>query len=302
MEDIAMKFRGVQLMFAAMAAMALFASGGSAEAAQFNPPKHFYLALGDSNAFGAQLGKFFQELSTGTYDPASFNMGYVDDFAARMKTIDPHLETVNLSCPAESTSTFLGQGALPFTNCPFRVLLPQLALHTNYSGSQESAALTFLREHPGQVSPITIDIGLGDAIFPCAGPTFLINVPCFHSTMPTALVSVAHNLPKILADLHKASPSSEIIVATYYNPFYVQDPSTDDLVVSLNEEITSIATSAHAQVADAFQPFNRTGDETITICTLTLMCPGLDYHPSDLGYAVIAKQFWTASGYGRLGE
>jgi len=82
------------------------------QAANFNPPKHYYLALGDSNAFGAQLGKFFQELSTGTYDPASFNTGYVDDFATRMRTIDPQLETVNLSCPAESTSTFLGEGPI----------------------------------------------------------------------------------------------------------------------------------------------------------------------------------------------
>ena len=190
---------------------------------------------------------------------------------------------------------------MPFKSCPFRVLLPQLALHTNYSGSQESAALEFLREHPGQVSPLTIDIGLGDAIFQCAGPTFLVDVACFRRTTPSALVSVAHNLPKILADLHKASPSSEIIVATYYNPFYVQDPSTDDLVASLNEEITSIATAAGARLADAFQPFNRTGGEATTICRLTLMCPGLDYHPSDLGYGVIAQQFWAASGFERLG-
>ena len=278
------------------------AGAPTVQAANFNPPKHYYLALGDSNAFGAQLGKFFQELSTGTYDPASFNTGYVDDFAARMRTIDPELETVNMSCPAESTSTFLGEGALPFKSCPFRVLLPQLALHTNYSGSQESAALEFLREHPGQVSPITIDIGLGDAIFPCAGPTFLVDVACFHRTTPGALVSVAHNLPRILADLHKASRSSEIIVATYYNPFYVQDPSTDDLVTSINEKIASIATAAGARVADAFQPFNRTGDEATTICALTLMCPGLDSHPSDLGFAVIANQFWAASCYGRLAD
>ena len=269
----------------------LLATSTSANAAQFNPPKHYYLALGDSAAFGAQLGKFFQELATGTYDPASFNTGYVDDFAAHMRAIDPGLVTVNLGCPAETTGTFMA-------TCPFKAF--GLPLHTNYAGSQEAAALAFLHAHPGQVGTITLDLGFNDAALPCAGPTFVIDVPCFSSTMPSALQSVARNLPKILSDLHRASPSSEIIVMTYWNPFYVEDASTDGLVESLNQEIDGAATSSGARVADAFQPFNRTGDEGSTICTLTLMCPGLDIHPTDAGYAVIAQQLWAVSGYSRL--
>ena len=271
----------------------LIGSASPAQAANFNPPKHFYLALGDSLAFGAQLGKFFQEVSGGTYDPASFNTGYVDDFARQMNAIDPGLETVNLSCPAETTSTFAA-------TCLFRAL--GFALHTNYLGSQESAALSFLRAHPGKVSPVTIDLGFGDALLPCAGPTFLVDVSCIHRTMPAALQSVSANLPKILADIHSASPSSEIIVMTYYNPFFVQDETTDALVSALDSEIVSIAAAQRLRVADTFTPFNRTGDERTTLCTLTLMCPGLDYHASDVGYGVMAHQFWTASGYARLGD
>ncbi len=272
-------------------AVAVAAVTSVAQAATFNPPKHYYLALGDSAAFGAQLGKFFEELATGSYDPASFNTGYVDDFAAILRSIDPGLETVNLGCPGESTSSYM-------TACPFKAF--GLPLHTKYSGSQESAAVAFLRSHPGQVSPITIDIGLNDAAFPCASPTFLIDVGCLHNTMPAALVSVARNLPKILDELQSASPSSEIIVMTYWNPFYVQDASTDSLIESLNDEITSIAAVRQIRVADAFTPFNRTGDEVTTLCALTLMCPNQDIHPSDAGYAVIAQQFWSASGYARL--
>ncbi|SRR5712692_909938 len=273
------------------AAFALFCLSPSVGAAEFNPPKHYYLALGDSLAFGLQFGKFFSELATGTYDPASFNTGYVDDFAAQMRSIDPGLETVNLGCPGETTGSFEGV-------CLFKGF--GLPLHTNYSGSQLSAALSFLHEHPGQVGPITIDIGFNDAALPCAGPTFLIDVACLHTTMPAALVTVAQNLPTILSELRQASPSSEIIVMTFYNPFYVQDTSTDALITSLNEELAGIAVRAHARIADAFGPFNRNGDETSTVCSLTLMCPGLDVHPSDAGYAVIAQQFWTASGYSRL--
>jgi hypothetical protein len=89
---------------------------------------------------------------------------------------------------------------------------------------------------------------------------------------------------------------------TYYDAFFVEDPSTDALISSLNDEIAAVATEHGARVADAFSAFNRTGDEAATVCALTLMCPNRDFHPSDAGYGVIAQQFWTASDYGRLGD
>lgn len=269
------------------------ATAPGAEAAPFNPPKHYYLALGDSLAFGAQLGKFFQELAAGTYDPASFNTGYVDDFAARMRTIDPTLETVNLACPGESTASYSG-------TCFFRAL--GFPIKVAYPGSQEAAALSFLRAHPGQVSPITIDLGLNDAQLPCVGPGFSVDVTCYRAAMPAAVQSVAANLPRILDELHAASPSSEIIVMTFYNPFFVVDPSTDALLGRMNREIAEIAGAQRMTVADVFPDFNGTGDETATLCTLTFMCAAhADEHPTDAGYAVIANRFWTASGYSRLG-
>jgi hypothetical protein len=211
-----------------------------------------------------------------------------------MRTFDPTLETVNLSCPAETTSSFAG-------TCLFRKL--GFPVKVNYGGSQESAALSFLHAHPGQVSPITIDLGLNDAQLPCTSPTFAVNPACLHGTMPAALVSVAKNLPRILAELHEASPSSEVIVMTYYNAFYGQDSTTDGLIASMNDEITSIAAAQGDRVADAFTPFNRTGDETTTLCNLTFVCTALgDEHPTNLGYHLIADQFWTASGYARFAD
>ena len=288
-----MRIRWPRLAAVVCMGFVLTALAPTAQASKFDPPKHFYLALGDSVAFGAQLGKFFREVSTGTYDPATFNTGYVDDFAVQLRSVNPRSEAVNLSCPAETTDSFTKA-------CLFKVL--GFALHTNYSGSQESAALSFLRAHPGQVSPITITLGLGDALLPCAGPTFLVDVACIHTAMLTALHSVSQNLPRILDDLRQASPSSEIVVMTYYNPFFVEDTSTDALISQFNEAIASIAAAQNVRVADAFKPFNRSGNEADTLCTLSLMCPNRDYHPSDAGYEVIAHQFWMASGYGRLGD
>lgn len=120
--------------------------------------------------------------------------------------------------------------------------------------------------------------------------------------MPAALQSIAANLPRILDELHAASPSSEIIVMNYYNPFFVADPSTDALVEAINGAISGAATPRNIRVADVYSAFNRTGDESATLCTLTLVCdpPLFDEHASDAGYAVIADRFWDASGYSQL--
>lgn len=288
-------FRVLRLSAVIASLLTVGFAGPTVQAANFNPPKHYYLALGDSLAFGAQLGKFFPELASGTYDPASFNTGYVDDFAARMRTLDPSLETVNLSCPGETTASFAG-------TCFFRAL--GFPIKVNYSGSQEQAALAFLHAHPGQVSPITIDLGLNDAQLPCASPTFSVDVSCFRARMPVALQSVAANLPRILDELHVASPSSEIIVMTYYNPFFVVDPTTDALVKSMNSEITGIASARNLRVADIFSAFNGAGNETSTLCVMTFVCtpPLYDEHPTDAGYRLMADRFWAASGYDRLSD
>jgi hypothetical protein len=60
------------------------------------------------------------------------------------------------SCKSETTDSLLG-----LRPCRYH---PPFALHSNYSGSQIDAALAVLRAHPGQVSPVTIDIGANDLL------------------------------------------------------------------------------------------------------------------------------------------
>jgi hypothetical protein len=86
--------------------------------------------------------------------PSVFDTGYADDFALRLRVIRPDIQTVNFGCPSETTITFIN-GGCPYTSVGF-------SLHSSYSGPQLSAALAFLQEHPGQVSPITINIGGND--------------------------------------------------------------------------------------------------------------------------------------------
>jgi lysophospholipase L1-like esterase len=244
-----------------------------------NPPKSIYLALGDSAAFGFQFPKFFQ-----TTDPAAFNTGYVDLFARDLRVIKPNIRTVNLSCPGETTDSLLG-----LAPCIYH---PPFALHTDYSGSQMDAALAVLRTNPGQVSPITIDIGANDRLL--RGQSF---------------AHIEANFSTILARLRAAAPYTEIIVLGYWNPLTVSLPpfilapngaekEPRILWAQLNSVLAGVAARYRAHFADPLPVFNPPVNEIPTICSLTLECPPTgDVHPSDLGYEKLADLVLAASGY-----
>ena len=116
----------------------------------FAPPQRYYLALGDSLAYGIQPARFEAGLP-----PSGFDTGYVDVFARALRTLAPGLRVVNYGCPGETTVTFARGG------CPW--LAGGRPLHDEFRGAQLRAALAFLRAHPGEVSPITINLGGGDA-------------------------------------------------------------------------------------------------------------------------------------------
>jgi lysophospholipase L1-like esterase len=268
-------------LLSAAAMFVLAAAPAAASTPQFDPPKSFYLALGDSLAFGYQQYKFNANFPA--EDPSVFSSGYVNDFSAMLQAVNPSLQTVNFGCPGETTATFLA-GPCLYEAAGF-------PLHNGYSGAQMDAALNFLRDHPGQVSPITIDIGADDVRACNFDP----------GCVPGAIATAVNNLSTILSKLRAAAPDAEIIVMTYYNPYALIDPSTNTGAEALNAAIAADATAAGGRVADAFTPFDLAAAEPATLCALTLMCTPLqDIHASDAGYMVIAQQFWSASDYSKL--
>jgi lysophospholipase L1-like esterase len=286
---------------ALVAVIVVLASTATAAASQprFNPPKAFTLALGDSLAFG-QDETLVARILSGTYSPAAFDSGYVDLLEERLASVRPEIQTVNYSCPGETTGTFVAGG------CWLRSTFGPIPLHDDYplATSQLAVALEFLQQYPGQVSPITLAIGADDFLVPfliaCGG-----QLDCFTANFSVpALLARAHaNLDTILTALTEAAPSSEIVMVAYYNPFGL-DPGplglfSDAIVTGLNDVIVEVAAAHGARVADAFTPINL-GAQPETLCALTLVCTLGDVHPSKAGYAVIADQFWAASGYERL--
>ncbi len=278
-----MRFRPIALI-AAVVGLVGGTMSVSASSERFNPPKHYYLALGDSLAYGYQDAKFKAELATGTFDASTFT-GYAGDFASSMKAVRPDLQETNLGCPGETTVTYFHAGTCP---------TPSFLLHVQYQTSQRDAALAFLAAHPGQVSPITLNNGANDV------------TPCLQSPDPscfsTKIAGVGANLDTALGELRAAAPNAEIIVMQYYDPFAFALPGTIVITQQLNEAIAKAATRHGARLADALTPFNLTPPEPATLCGLGPFCPLSDIHPNDPGYLVIAQQFWAASGYSQLGD
>ena len=256
--------------------------------ARFDPPKRYYLALGDSLAFGFQFATFNANFPT---VPASiFSTGYVDDLSDMLREIRPGITTLNYGCPGETTDTFI-QGGCFYTAFGF-------PLHDPYEGAQLSAALAFLRAHRGQVSPITINLGtndLNDLSALCGD-----DVSCYFANGPAVLDRIATNLHHILGELRAAAPDAEIITFTHYDVASLADPRLAQLNQAFNAAVASTAAASSVRVADVFGAFNN-GPQPATLCALTFICTPLqDSHPSDAGYEVIARQIWAASDYDRL--
>jgi lysophospholipase L1-like esterase len=255
---------------------------------RFNPPKPYYLALGDSLAFGFQFVKFNASYPS---EPAElFSTGYADVLSGLLRGFRPDVTTLNLGCPGETTVTFIHGGCL-YTATGF-------PLHEGYEGAQLTAALAFLGAHRGQVSPITVNVGANDlnGLRELCGS----DEACYYAKVPLVLETIAANLQSILSRLRMAAPDAEIVTFTNYDVAFLVDPRLAQLNQALNATIVATAAASAVRVADVAGAFND-GGQPATICALTFACTPLqDSHPTDLGYEVIARQLWAASDYDRL--
>jgi lysophospholipase L1-like esterase len=213
-----------------------------------------------------------------------------------LRVIRPGIQTVNMSCPGETTTTFIQGG------CQF----PNALLHTAYAGTQLQAALAFLQAHPGQVNPITLSIGANDvnAIASACGG---LNLACVAPKVPAAVAQVSKNLTQILTALRQAAPNSEIILLAPYNPYAAVDPATNPFAEALDKVMSQVADQLGVITVNAYNAFNLATPQPQSICRLTNFClpasaGGPDIHASDAGYAVIANLTWAAAGYARYGN
>jgi lysophospholipase L1-like esterase len=268
----------VVVAVAALATTVATAPSGGAETV------HYYLALGDSLSRGYMPG-------VGDTD-----QGYADDLYARLHAVDPTLELVKLGCSGETTGTMINGG-----KCTDR--------YPAGGPSQLSAAEQFLRNHRGQVTYLTLDIGAND-VDGCA-PAGSIDLQC----VAKGTATIAQNLNTILAGLTAASgrlPRS--IGMNYYDPFleeWLNGPTGQVVAaasVTLLEGINTTESLEYvaygwrvADVATAFHTLDFLNRRTTAygvvpqnvayICNYTYMCSVQNIHANVAGYQLIANAF-----------
>jgi lysophospholipase L1-like esterase len=267
-----------------LAIVLLTALGASAASGPvYQAPRAYYLALGDSIAYGFQPAKAEAGLP-----PSKFNTGYVDVFAARMRALAPKIKVVNYACPGESTKTFIHGG------CSGRGDVK--GLHNAYKGTQLAAALAFLRAHPGQVGPITLTLW-GNDLFDDFAPSCK-DPQCVVTHSAAGLARFTSRLSTIVGKLRVAAPRAEIILTGAWNFDVEHRALVDPLFRSIDAAIAGVAQAQKARVARMYRVFDATGKNP-KVCTLTFICAKGDPHPTDAGYRAMAAAFLAASGYSK---
>ncbi len=252
----------------------------------YQPPQAYYLALGDSMAYGVQPAKVDAGLP-----PSGFRTGYVDVFAARLRKLAPKIKVVNYGCPGESAKTFING------LCPW--LGEKRRLHDAFKGTQLAAALAFLRAHPGQVSPITVTLW-GNDLFDDFAPACKGDPLCIRSHASAGLARFESRLGTIVGRLRSAAPTAEIIVTGAWNFDVEHLAKVDPLFRSIDAAIARVAATGKARVArmyPVFSPVGKPAEAKARICSLTFICTKGDPHPTNAGYRAMANAFWAASGY-----
>ncbi len=254
-----------------------FAATRSTTQATLVGPKTFYMALGDSLAYGFQPN-------------LDFSHGYADYFYQDLKNHGTRY-LADLGCNGE-TSTSMINGTCS---------LPELRKYP-YLGSQLSAAVAYLHLYAGHVSPVTLDIGANDIDHDLNSSTCAIDTTQFASHIATLDYNLTHViLPQLVAAMTiNGHMTGDLLVMNYYDPLQNKCPNTIPYVQTLNQHIQA-DTQGVAHLVDVFDAFGGASVPNPNICAYTWICSKYPYllaiHGTDTGYGVIANAFEQTANY-----
>ena len=255
-----------------------------------------YLALGDSVAFGFDPTLFVPNQPPPS--PAAFT-GYPEVVADILHLFTSQKE-VNAACPGETSGSFMTPGA-PDYGChslgpqgqpPFKTFV---GLHTNYSGTQLSFAVSQLSANK-HIKLVTLGIGSNDVLLllkDCAGDPV-----CVNTQLPGVLGTYGQNLGVILTAIRTgAKYSGKLILLKYYSP----SPALNGIAVALNGTMEAVGSQFGAVFADGFTAFQIAsapfgGDPCPAGLVIRLSPTTCDIHPSPLGRDLLAVTVVAAIG------
>ena len=246
-----------------------------------------YLALGDSVSFGYR--------PTGSAPapdytrPSSFR-GWPELAARALR-----LRLVNASCPGETSASLIDRHATSFgcentagdPNRSYRRFFP---LHANYSGSQLSFALRFLRSHP-RTRLVTLMVGAND-LFLCRSTA--ANACLDPAERQAVIRRVALNTRRIVSRIRRrAGYHGQIVVMKYYSLDYDNAFSTG-VIRTLNVAEFDSTKAFGVRFADGFGDWRsasrQSGNDPCRAGLLIQLGSSgrCDVHPSRVGQAVLA--------------
>jgi len=238
---------------------------------------HYYVALGDSITFGFQPNTII------------FDHDYADDLFADLQ-VSGVTDEENLACGGESTTTMIKGG------CPFKLLR-----HFQYLGPQLDAAVNLLHAHPGQVSPVTLDIGANDVLpdFDSTSCTVKSSAEAHLATLDTNLTQTI--LPRLLREVTatQGQRATDLVLLNYYNPFAIKCHDSAPFIHTFNDHLVADAAQFRIPVVDVYAAFGGDAQMANNLCTLTWICDAShpDIHPTNKGYQVIADAVEQLLGY-----
>lgn len=259
-------------VFMAIAPSAIAASPDHAVAPSTFTHKKYYLALGDSLAFGYQPN-------------LDFTHGYVDDLSAYLTANKGFQPVADMGCSGETSVTMLNG------ECPY----PTLRKYP-YKGAQYEAALDYLQQYAGQVALVTLDIGGNNVIGDINPATCQVNVKMFHADLAILDKDLTQTiLPGLLSRLKfKGKVTGQLIVMNYFDSYQNICPGSVSFIEQLNKHLASDV-SGYATLVNVFRAFGGSTTPNPHICTYTWMCNSSpNIHPTTRGYRVIESVFKNA--------
>lgn len=243
------------------------------------PAPTFYVSIGDSYAAGFEVGPG---------QPGGYAAKVVAQVAAK------HVLLLrNFGCGGATTTSMMTT-----IGCPDAIASPGAVSYPKKT--QLAAALAFITSHHGRIGLITVSIGGNDL-----------------DGTADNVAPIAANIAKISARLRAAAGKTvPIIGLTYPDVVLAEWLSGTTGVATAQESITAFQdiinpdwkaayASSRATFVDitaafgAYVPLSQTVNYStygqtpyavVEICTLTGACSAMNIHPTNAGYALIAKQ------------
>lgn len=248
----------------------------------------YYLALGDSFAYGYQL----ESIPADPQCHAADASGFVCRFYRFLRLSNPALQLNNIAQPGADSCDMSGMG--------------HRCYETTSQPSQVDQAVAFIQAHPGQVSPITVTTGGNDLL--ALLPDALKDLNGTLAKLGPVRTRFRSNLDTILSKLRAGAPDAEIIVTTQPNPVAgAPEPpapagfpeAAANALDGMNAIVKAESPKYGAIVADPAAAWDAYPGKGYKLSYLSQYLPQGKYeiHPTPLGYQVYADAVIQASGF-----